>query len=303
MTRNISGPRGLVAVAVLALASRGAAQQAGAASSTSDAFDRACVDLIHGKVPKGGAQAADALRDACATLMKTRAEEKKTQQQKAQQKKQAQAQTGAAGASAQGPSAQVQAGQSSAPAQPGQSAVAAFEQAGGELVTGKPRGSTMGMRRGGEPFVSTLVTNPVGWFTGVGVNADYVRSFQTKFNWTAGAHYSQANASGTSSLYEAGFLGGVDWFIIGKNNEGLRVGPRFDVSFGREADPAGGNSTRARLGITGELGYNFIASNGITGQAAFGLGGRVAGDKNDSLSSSVGGEFGPYGKLGVGYSW
>jgi hypothetical protein len=100
-------------------------------------------------------------------------------------------------------------------------------------------------------------------------------------------------------------VGGVDWFILGQNNEGLRLGPRFDLSFGREANaaPETGSATRTRLGITGELGYNFIASNGITGAAAFGLGGRVAGDENKELSSSVGGEFGPYAKLGLGYSW
>jgi hypothetical protein len=35
-----------------------------------------------------------------------------------------------------------------------------------------------------------------------------------------------------------------------------------------------------------------------------GLGGRVAGDsQNQNFASFVGGEFGPYAKIGVGYSW
>jgi hypothetical protein len=56
--------------------------------------------------------------------------------------------------------------------------------------------------------------------------------------------------------------------------------------------------------MAGELGYNFIATNGISGTLALGVGGRVAGnDKNDSFASFVGGEFGPYAKVGVGYSW
>jgi hypothetical protein len=89
--------------------------------------------------------------------------------------------------------------------------------------------------------------------------------------------------------------------MLGQYNSGLRIGPRLDLSFGRESSTS--TSTSARLGLTGEVGYNFISTNGITGMAAFGLGGRVAGDKNEQLSSAVGGEFGPYVKLGVGYSW
>jgi hypothetical protein len=58
------------------------------------------------------------------------------------------------------------------------------------------------------------------------------------------------------------------------------------------------------MGLGGELGYNFIASNGVTGLLAGGLGGRVAGDdQNDDFESFVGGEFGPYVKVGLGFSW
>jgi hypothetical protein len=68
-------------------------------------------------------------------------------------------------------------------------------------------------------------------------------------------------------------------------------------------DATGTTDTRQRLGLAGEVGYNFIANNAITGQAALGVGGRISGDKNEELNSGFGGEFGPYVKLGVGYSW
>jgi hypothetical protein len=97
---------------------------------------------------------------------------------------------------------------------------------------------------------------------------------------------------------------GIDWFILGRNNEGIRVGPRLEVAGGRE-DFGNGNTTFGWLGLGGEVGYNFIASNGITGLAAVGLGGRVAGDeKNEDFKAFVGGtDFGPYVKDGLGYSW
>ncbi len=97
-------------------------------------------------------------------------------------------------------------------------------------------------------------------------------------------------------------MAGADLFIIGRNNEGLRIGPRLELAAGRERFQ--GSTTFARLGMSGELGYNFIATNGITGLLAAGVGGRVAGnDKNDEFASFVGGEFGPYLKFGLGYSW
>jgi hypothetical protein len=285
--------KGLASAAVLAFASPALAQQAPQASqATSDAFERACIDLLHGKTPREE-RALDALRGACGSLMKARIEDRRKIEQQRQARAQLQAQLKADRA------ASVQPGQSSAPVQPGQSALAAFAQAGNELVGSRPRGM-MGMSRGGEPFGYTLTTNPVGWFTGIGVNADFAKPFLDKFSWTAGAHYSMSSAT-SRTLYTLGFLGGADWFILGQNNEGLRVGPRLDVSFGRENSAS--TATSARLGMTGEVGWNFIATNGITGEAAFGLGGRVAGDKNEELSSGAGGEFGPYVKLGVGYSW
>jgi hypothetical protein len=297
--------KGLAATAALALASGAFARDSGSsaqAPGTSAAFDKACTDLLQGKTPKDP-EAIETLRKACAKLLKTRSEEQLRAQQaeanRAQALNQLRADQEALRMQQQQLSKGVKPGQSAAPVAPGESVPSAFSRAGQELVGATPR-TMMGFRRNGQPFQNTVTTNTIGWFTGgIGINADYTRSFEEKFSWTAGASYNQAAVS-SANVYNMGFDGGADWYIIGRNNAGLRLGPRFDVSFGRETAGAGVTS---RLGITGELGYNFLASNGITGSGAFGLGGRVAGTANDQLSSGAGGEFGPYVKLNVGFSW
>jgi hypothetical protein len=161
----------------------------------------------------------------------------------------------------------------------------------------------MGMRTAG-PVAFTLITNPIGWFNGLGVNAEMFGAIpdQPKFSWVAGARYSNTDAT-AGDVSTFGAMGGIDWFIIGRNNEGLRVGPRFEVAAGRQ-EFGEEDDTFGRLGLSGEVGYNFIASNGITGLVAGGLGGRIAGDEeNEDFESFVGGEFGPYLKLGLGFSW
>jgi hypothetical protein len=299
--------KGLAAATALALASgasanpQGGNQPQGApakAAEASGAFDRACMDLVQGKAPKD-AQAIDALRDACAKLMKARSEDERRRAEARQHQLQLQEQLRQQQAEARiQQQAKVQPGKSAAAVPAGESVPTAFEQAGSELMGATPRG-LMGYRRNGEPFQNTVSTNVVGWFTGVGVNAELTHSFMREFSWIGGAHYSQSAAT-SNSIYTLGFGAGADWFIIGRNNAGLRVGPRLDYSFGREE---AGGPTKSRLGLTGEVGYNFLASNGITGSAAFGLGGRIAGDANSQLSSGAGGEFGPYVKLQAGFSW
>src|SRR6266540_3639902 len=264
------------------------------AAGPSDAFDRACVDLLHGRLPPGE-KAIRALRDACANLMAGRADD----QIQADQRRQAQlAAREQLRLQAEG---RVQPGQSTAAPEPGQGVLAAFGSAASELA-GSNRTRAMGMRPRG-PVGYTLVTNPVGWFSGLGMNVELFGAFMDapKFSWVAGARYSKADATnGTASTF--GGMAGADLFIIGRNNEGLRIGPRLELAAGRERFQ--GSTTFARLGMSGELGYNFIATNGITGLLAAGVGGRVAGnDKNDNFASFVGGEFGPYLKVGLGYSW
>jgi hypothetical protein len=270
-----------------------AERQQGAAAPvgpTSDAFNRACVDLLNGRVPEGGEKAIQTLKDACSNLMAGRANEriqaeKQRQQQIAEQQQLKQP--------------RVEPGQATAPAEPGNPVAAAF----GELTSAR-RMESMGMRRGGRPVGYTIITNPIGWFNGLGVNAEVFGAFMDapKFSWIGGARYSQTDVSnGNAKTF--GALAGADWFIIGRNNEGLRLGPRVEVAAGRESVGTG-SSTFARMGLGGEVGYNFIATNGITGLVAGGVGGRVAGDsQNEDFESFVGGEFGPYAKIGFGFSW
>jgi hypothetical protein len=197
--------------------------------------------------------------------------------------------------------ARVEPGQAQQAPQPGPGVLAAFGQAGRELI-GRAPSPGLGRRGNGGYFVNTLSTNAFGWFTGLGVNAEYSRALEAapKFSWVAGARYSRTSATnGDATAF--GAMGGADWYIIGRNNEGLRIGPRIELAIGSEDFQ--GQTTFARLGLSGELGYNFIASNGITAQLAGGLGFRVAGDKNDNFSGFTGGELGPYLKIGVGYSW
>lgn len=263
---------------------------AGAGGGSSDLFERACVDLLHGRTPQDE-KAIQTLKDACADLMSAKADDRV----EAAQRRKAQAL-----AAERQREARVEPGRASGPVGAGEGVLAAFEQAGSELV-GPDRMQSMGFRRSGGAVRSTLITNPVGWFNGLGMNAELFRSFEPRLSWVAGARYSNTDATnGTASTF--GLLGGVDLFLLGRNNEGLRIGPRVELAAGRENFQ--GSTTFARLGMAGEVGYNFIASNGVTGLLAGGLGGRVAGDeKNQDFSSFVGGDFGPYLKFGLGYSW
>jgi hypothetical protein len=193
-------------------------------------------------------------------------------------------------------------GQQQADPQPGQSVLAAFGQAGNELfgrpAPGAPQG--MGMRRAG-PVRNTLTTNPIGWFDGTGLNLELARALNRKFAWTVGGRYSSTDAT-NGSVASFGAAAGVDVFLIGQNNEGLRLGPRLSADIGRETFQ--GTTTFARMGGSGELGYSFIATNGVTGQLSGGYGIRLAGDENDVFDNTfTGGDSGPYVKLNLGYSW
>ncbi len=281
-------------------ATEGAAA-ASATGPTSDAFDRACHDLLNGRMPSDP-KAIQTLKDACGSLMSGRADERldALKQEQAQAAAREQLRRMAEGQA----NGNVQPGQSSAAPQQGQGVLAAFGEAAGELTGRSPRGG-MGMLRRG-PAAWTLFTNPIGWFSGLGINATLFHSFEDapKFSWVAGARYSATDATnGTASTF--GAMGGADWFILGGHNAGLRIGPRLELAAGQERfGTSTSTSSFARLGLSGEVGYNFLATNGISGTAAIGLGGRVAGsDKNENFSSFVGGEFGPYLSVGLGYSW
>lgn len=287
--------KGVVVGLVLAAAAAARAQdrnedaastQRASQDAASDHFDQACVDLLHGKTPRGE-QAVRTLKDACAKLMSARADDRVQEEQRRRAEQEAR----------QAPRAEP--GQSTAQPQQGRGVLAAFTEAGREFA-GPRRNANMGYTRGG-PVGWTLISDPVGWFSGLGVNAELFRPIDPRFSWVLGARYSHTDVSnGTASTF--GAMGGVDLFLIGQNNAGLRIGPRVELAAGRETVLR--STTFARFGLSGELGYNYVASNGVTAVVAGGLGGRVAGDEqNDSFASFVGGEFGPYLKVGLGWSW
>lgn len=295
---------GVAALLAMAPATRAQDAQGSAGDAdTSNAFQQACVDLVQGKPPAGGPDAADTLRKACDNLMSRRAQARRdaAERQQAQQLAQQQQPAGGGGqAAASGTGAGPEAGGGSEASQ-GTGLGAAFAQAGRELArSGGTR--TLGRRSNGSPFGFTLVTNPVGWFNGLGINAEAfgVMPRLSKISWVGGARYSNTDAT-NGSVDTFGLEAGADYFLFGRNNEGLRLGPRIEAAFGRESFQT--STDFGWLGLSGEVGYNFIATNGITGALAFGLGGRVAGDERDDFASFTGGEFGPYLKVGLGYSW
>lgn len=269
---------GRALVAIAAVVGQATAQQPGttqppqppASPAARSVADR-CVDLMSGRVPPGEDVAA--LRAQCEGLLRR------------------------SGPAAGEPG--VQAGVATAAPAPGPSAPTSFTQTPQELAAPGGLGTT---RRG--PVQNTLLTDPLGWFSGLGVNASYTRPFRwDRASWLAGARYSRTNAQ-EGHVTTFGLGTGADLFLYGRNNEGIRIGPRLDLAFGREDIEEDASTDFARLGVSAELGYNYIAASGISAAVMGGYGGRLAGDEQDeNFTSYTGGEDGPYLRLGVGYSW
>lgn len=265
----------VAAVAVVVLASVARAQEAGTTTQAPGGgagggdLGEACFDLLNGQQPAGD---ADTVRSQCAAVLRRGLEQRS-----------AEASVGRAGVAE------------------GEGTRAAFSQARDELLGRGDRPAGMGMTSRG-PVRNTLMTNPLGWFSGLGVNVEFSRPFPfQKLSWIAAARYSRTNAS-DGAVTSFGLGAGADFFLIGRNNEGLRIGPRLEAAFATQSIQ--GTTNFGRLGASGEVGYNFVAGNGLTAAVAGGIGGRLAGDRqNESVSSFTGGEMGPYVKLGAGYSW
>lgn len=149
---------------------------------------------------------------------------------------------------------------------------------------------------------NTVTTDPVAIITGAGINGQYVRPIRPKLSGVAGANFSRVNA-GAGSLTNFGGTLGLDYFAIGHNNEGLRIGPRLNFGLGRD-DIASG-TTFGNVGTAGEVGYNYIADSGITAGAAAGMGVRVGTEPNPDtqVGTRAGVRADPYGKVNIGYSW
>jgi len=177
---------------------------------------------------------------------------------------------------------------------------------GGNTIAGTPSPLPMGEVRDGKIVHNTITTDPLGTALGSGLNAEYSRGVGSKFAVVGGARFARTYAA-EDFVTNFGVRLGADYFILGRNNEGLRIGPRADLSLGNVS--GGGqllqssNGTAFRdLGLGGELGYNWIAVNGITAGAAAGLMGHTASATTNDVRIA-GGSFGPYGKINLGYSW
>jgi hypothetical protein len=180
-------------------------------------------------------------------------------------------------------------------AEPGEEARAALSRTRREVAE---RSAEMGYLRRGTSIDSSITTNPLGWFTGDGINLEYGYSFLPKWSGVVSGKFARTELADRSAT-AWGVGGGADYFILGRNNEGLRVGPRFAFDFGGET--VGADSDFANAGVGGELGYNWVAANGLTAQAGGGVLANVARAADAELENED--NFSPYLKLNLGYSW
>jgi hypothetical protein len=144
----------------------------------------------------------------------------------------------------------------------------------------------------------TVTLDLAGVATGDGINGQYLRSIRPKLSTVLGGNYSRTDGVG-GAITKFGAEAGLDYFLIGRHNEGLRIGPRVVGSVG--VDTTGGSAGFGDIGAGAELGYNFISRMGITAGAAAGwdllFKGRLGGNSEGDVDGH------PYGKLNVGYSW
>lgn len=173
-----------------------------------------------------------------------------------------------------------------------------------QAVKGQPARLDRGMLRDGGEVRHTVTTNPLGFFTGTGVNAAYQRPLSERFSVVAGGSFARANA-GDGAATRIGVLGGANYFLVGQNNEGLYVGPRAEVGLGRET--SGQASSFGSFNAAGEVGYNWISSAGLTAGAGAGVragfGGSTDTAGGEGSVDVDGRRAAPYMKIGLGYSW
>ncbi|MDQ3266740.1 MAG: hypothetical protein M3Y59_24330 [Myxococcota bacterium] len=175
-----------------------------------------------------------------------------------------------------------------------------------DAVQGEPSTFARGSLEEGR-VNNTLTTNAFGYFTGTGLNATYQRPISDKFSAVGGASFSRTS-QGAGAATRFGLQAGVDYFILGQHNEGLRIGPRVETAFGGET--AGENSAFGSLSAAAELGYNWISARGLTAGLGAGVAAGFGGTSDngtgepksedvDNLNAGVL----PYARLNVGFSW
>jgi hypothetical protein len=186
-----------------------------------------------------------------------------------------------------------------ASAQQKQEAPAGAVKSVGKELESEQRTMTQGMGLVGDKFIKNTVTLDVaGVAFGDGINGQWVRSTTPKFSTVVGGNYSRTDGVG-GAITKFGAEVGLDYFVIGQHNEGLRIGPRVVGSVG--VDTTGSSAGFADVGAGAELGYNFISRQGITAGAAAGWDLLFKGRLGGSSEGDIDGH--PYGKLNVGYSW
>lgn len=280
MTRTMWG----AALGVLALAAPAAGQTSG---------DQVCMEPCQLCMQKiQGNASGGVYENACAQCDRERAQAR----QRGQQAQGASAPTASRGSTSTSPGADVR---------------ASLDQVGRNLsqaVSGSTGDARRNMdqlaaQRGfgaGGTRLNTLITDVVGTFTGEGLNVEYQRPIADRISGVAGANYSRTSST-TGSLTAFGVAAGADFFPFTYAGQGLRVGPRLQLDFGQESV----DHTRyfTDVGLGGEIGYNWQLSSGLALQLAGGLGGRIGGALTSGLDTRLGGDFGPYGKINVGWSW
>jgi len=150
----------------------------------------------------------------------------------------------------------------------------------------------------GEPLRHTVTLDVAGAALGEGLNGQWMRSLTSRWSTVLGGNYSRTD-SPSGSITKFGAEAGIDYFLVGRHNEGVRIGPRVVASLG--VDTTGGAAGFGDVGLGAELGYNFISRQGLTAGAAAGWDLVLEGEVGGSGGADFGGH--PYGKLNVGYSW
>jgi hypothetical protein len=171
---------------------------------------------------------------------------------------------------------------------------------GARALAGNESQLDRGILEEGNRVRNTVTTNPIGLFLGEGLNATYSWSMIEKISLVAGGRYSRTRLQ-ESALSAFGVIAGGDFYLVGQHNEGLRIGPRIEASLAQET--LGEDVTSGAIGLLGELGYNWIAANGLTAGIAGGLRFEAGGDLDPSDGADLDAGWGPYGRLNVGYSW
>lgn len=175
-----------------------------------------------------------------------------------------------------------------------------------EAVQGEPSTFARGSLEDGQ-VRNTLTTNTFGYFTGTGLNATYQRPISDKISALGGASFSRTS-QGAGAATRFGLQAGVDYFILGQRNEGLRIGPRVETAFGGET--AGENSAFGNLSAAAELGYNWISARGLTAGLGAGVSAGFGGTSDNGSGEPKSEEIDnfdadvlPYARLNVGFSW